>query len=155
VKPLSGRGSVPPPPGLPLAAPLACPYLSEVVEVVLAVDPAERRSCVDTVRLVANRYRFHVRPVAVVERAFEQLQHQVAKEFRRWAASQRWAHATFIPGIFLGEGFPPKKLAYPKTAAKLCALNRFFLGRDNELQLHHGNILLMDNKHRKLFVIKQ
>ena len=126
MKPISGRGSVPPPPGLPLAAPLACPYLSEVVEVVLAVDPAERRSCVDTVRLVANRYRFHVRPVAVVERAFEQLQHQVTKEFRRWAASQRWVHATFIPGIFLGEGFPPKKLASPQNGCQIVCSESFF-----------------------------
>ena len=39
-------------------------------------------------------------------------------------------------------------------AAKLCALNLFF-GRDNELQIYHGNLLLMDNKQRKLFVIKQ
>ena len=31
----------------------------------------------------------------------------------------------------------------------------FFFSRDNELQTHHGNFLLMDNKHRKLFVIKQ
>ena len=33
----------------------------------------------------------------------------------------------------------------PQTPAKLCALNLFF-GRDNELQICHGNILLMDNK---------
>jgi len=50
---------------------------------------------------------------------------------------------------------PPKTLTIPlQTAAKLCALNLFF-GRDNELQIYHGNFLLMDNKHRKLFVIKQ
>jgi len=42
----------------------------------------------------------------------------------------------------------------PQTPAKLCALNLFF-GRGNELQICHGNILLMDNKHGKLFVIKQ
>jgi len=40
-----------------------------------------------------------------------------------------------------------------KTAAKLCVLNLFF-GRYNELQIYHGNFLLMDSKHRKLFVIK-
>ena len=39
-------------------------------------------------------------------------------------------------------------------AAELCALNLFF-GRGNELQMYHGNILLMDNKHSKLFVVKQ
>ena len=35
-----------------------------------------------------------------------------------------------------------------------CVLCIFF-SRDNELQTYHGNFLLMDNKHRKLFVIKQ
>ena len=50
---------------------------------------------------------------------------------------------------------PPKKLTIPpSTAAKLCALNLFF-GRNSELQIHHGNFLLMDNKHRKLVVMKQ
>jgi len=39
-------------------------------------------------------------------------------------------------------------------AAKLCALNPFF-GRDDELQIYHGNFLLMDNTHRKFFVVKQ
>ena len=29
----------------------------------------------------------------------------------------------------------------------------FFFRRENELQIHHGNFYLMDNKHRKLFVI--
>ena len=42
---------------------------------------------------------------------------------------------------------PPKPLP-------MCALNIFF-GRVNELQIYHGNFLLMDNKHRKSFVIKQ
>ena len=76
--------------------------------------------------------------------------------------------AMFIPGILRGGGnspkniwgiwgeSPPKKKTYnpPPTAAKLCALNLFF-GRYNELQIYHGNFLLMDSKHRKLFVIKQ
>ena len=46
-------------------------------------------------------------------------------------------------------GFPPKK-----TAAKLCALNLYFCP-DNGLHIYHGNLLLMDNKHMKLVVIKQ
>jgi len=33
--------------------------------------------------------------------------------------------------------------------------SKCFFGRDNELQIHHGNYLLTDNKHRKLSVIKQ
>jgi len=41
-----------------------------------------------------------------------------------------------------------------QMTAKLCALNLFF-GRDNELPIYHGNVVLMDNKHRKLFVTKQ
>jgi len=50
-----------------------------------------------------------------------------------------------------------KKLTIPsprQTAAKLCAVDLFF-GRDNELQIRHANLLLMDNKRRKLFVIEQ
>jgi len=55
---------------------------------------------------------------------------------------------------FVGGGeLPPPTYNSPQTAAKLCALNLFF-GRDNELQIYNGN-LLMDNKHRTLLVIKQ
>ena len=58
--------------------------------------------------------------------------------------------------LFWGGGDfpPPSNYNFPQMAGKLCALNLFF-GRDNELQIYHGNFLLMDNKHRKLFVIKQ
>jgi len=75
--------------------------------------------------------------------------------------STRWYETApaFIPGIFWegseGESpspnspFPP-----PQTAAKLCALSRFW-GQDNELQVHRGNLLLIVNKCRKLFVINQ
>jgi len=57
--------------------------------------------------------------------------------------------AVFIPGIF-----PPLKLTiFPQTATTLCALNLFGWGSD--LQIYHGNILLMGNKHRKLFINKQ
>ena len=39
---------------------------------------------------------------------------------------------------------PLKKVTIPlQTAAKLCALNLLFR-RDNELQIYHGNFLLMD-----------
>jgi len=49
---------------------------------------------------------------------------------------------------------PNSKKTYnsPKRLPKLWAVNLFF-GRENELQIHHGNFYLMDNKHRKLFVI--
>ena len=66
------------------------------------------------------------------------------------------AASVFIPGLFFfggGEFPPPKNLQFPQTAAKLCDLNLFF-GWD-EFQIYHGNFLLMDNKHRELFAIKQ
>ena len=58
--------------------------------------------------------------------------------------------------LFGGGILPPQKklTASPQTAAKLCALNLFF-SRDSELQIYHGNSLLMDNKRRKLFANKQ
>jgi len=66
--------------------------------------------------------------------------------------------ALFIPGIFWGGILPPpkKNLQFPppQVAAKLCALYLFF-GQDSELQILHGNFLLVDDKHRKLFAIKQ
>ena len=66
----------------------------------------------------------------------------------------------FIPQasfLFAGLGgftFYEKNLHFPQMAAKLCALDLLF-GRDNELRIYHGNFHLMDNKHSKLFVIKQ
>ena len=59
----------------------------------------------------------------------------------------------FIPGIFFGGGDSPK-LTTPQTAAKWCALSLFF-SRNSGLQIYHENFLLMDNKHGKLFIIKQ
>ena len=51
----------------------------------------------------------------------------------------------FIPGIFafLGGGFPSPQKTYSssQTAVKFC----LFFGRGNELQIYHGNILLMDS----------
>ena len=46
--------------------------------------------------------------------------------------------------------FPPK-LTIPsrQTDARLSALNLFFFGWGNELQIYHGNFLLMDNRRRK------
>jgi len=42
----------------------------------------------------------------------------------------------------------------PQTAGKLCAVN-FFFCQDDELPIYHGNFLVMGNRHRKLFVVKQ
>ena len=61
--------------------------------------------------------------------------------------------AAFILGIFLGRGFPQTFHSPPKRLSN-CAVNLFF-GRDNALQIYHGNFLLIGNKYRKSFVIKQ
>jgi len=65
-------------------------------------------------------------------------------------------NCVYVRYLFKGGEFVPPKKTYnsPRTGAKLCALNLFF-GEDNDSQIYHGNFLLMDNKHRKLFVIKQ
>jgi len=61
----------------------------------------------------------------------------------------------FIQGIFLRWN-PPQNLTSPPKRLPNCVLKIFLFGRDNESQMYHGNFLtLMDNKHRKLFVVKQ
>lgn len=45
--------------------------LSKVIKVILSVDPTERRSFVETVRLVPDIR--HIRSIAVVESSLEQL----------------------------------------------------------------------------------
>ena len=67
------------------------------------------------------------------------------------------AIAVFILGIFLGWGISPpqkKNSQFPPNGCQIVC-SKSFLGRDNELQVYHGDFLLMDNKHRKLFVIKR
>jgi len=63
----------------------------------------------------------------------------------------------FQASFFFGGGaIPPKKeltVSPTQTTTKLCAL--YFFRRDNELQIYLGNFILMDNKRRKLFIIKQ
>jgi len=59
----------------------------------------------------------------------------------------------FIPDIFFVRGGGQTNLV-PQTAGKLCAVNLFFC-QDDELPIYHGNFLVMGNKHRKLFVVKQ
>ena len=64
-------------------------------------------------------------------------------------------HHCLSQASFGGGNPPPQKKTYnPLTVAKLCALNLFF-DQESELQICHGNCLLMDNKYRKSFVIKQ
>jgi len=55
-------------------------------------------------------------------------------------------------GASWGGESPPKKITIPLYGCQIVCSNPF-LGRYNELQIYHGNFLLMDNKHRKLFVI--
>jgi len=56
----------------------------------------------------------------------------------------------------LSGGPPPQKnLQFPPIGCRIVCSESFLFGRDNESQIYHGNFLLMDNKHRKLFVIKQ
>ena len=46
-------------------------------------------------------------------------------------------------------GILPKKLTIPSPKRlPNCVLQNLFFSRDNELQIYHGNFLLMDNKHR-------
>ena len=54
--------------------------------------------------------------------------------------------------FFGGRGNPSKKLTSPQKGSELCAV---FFGRESELQICHRSFLLIDNKHRKLFTIKQ
>ena len=62
--------------------------------------------------------------------------------------------STLLRSVYSGHLLAHGRISPPQTAAKLRALN-LFLGRDIELQICRGNFLLMDNKHRKLFVVKQ
>ena len=56
--------------------------------------------------------------------------------------------------LFVGVG-NPQTYNPLQTADKLYMCSISFFGRHNELQPYHEHFLLMDNKHRKLFVIKQ
>ena len=60
----------------------------------------------------------------------------------------QWCNSVFILGIFFlgGGGFP--------NGCQYCVLS-IIIGRDNESQIYHANFLLMDNKHRELFAMKQ
>jgi len=68
-----------------------------------------------------------------------------------WVYGQCLFQASFLRG---GGDFPPKKLTIlPDGGQTVCS--KSFFDRDNELQIYHGNLLLMNNAHRKLFVIRQ
>ena len=66
----------------------------------------------------------------------------------------RYVHCLFQASF---GGIPLRKkptIPLPQKVAKLCALNLSSAGTVN-YKTYHGNFLLMDNKHRKLFVIEQ
>jgi len=70
------------------------------------------------------------------------------------------AHSLYLllfQGSFLERGNPPQKITLsPQTASILCSRSFFDpFGRNSELQIYHRNFLLMDNKYRKSFLIKQ
>ena len=65
------------------------------------------------------------------------------------AESDVYALPVFIPGILGWGGGSPSLKRLPN-----CVLQIFFFGQDDDLQIYHGNFLLMGNKHGKLFVIK-
>jgi len=73
---------------------------------------------------------------------------------RTWYTDARLIHSVYSRHFW---GFPRWWEIPPRTAAKWRALNleSFFLGWENELQIYHGNFLLMDNKRRQLLVVKQ
>ena len=68
-------------------------------------------------------------------------------------------HLVTVDGVYTrhllwrGES-PPKELTVPQNGCQIVCFKSFFRSC-NELQTYHGNFLLMDNKHRKLFVITQ
>ena len=69
----------------------------------------------------------------------------------------RTTRPLFIPSILGGGNFlpaPQKTYNSPSNGCQIVCSKSFF-HRDSELQIYHGNFLLMDNKLRKLFVIKQ
>jgi len=57
--------------------------------------------------------------------------------------------------LFGGRGTPPVKTYNAPKRLPNCVLLNLFFGRDNEIQIYHGNFLLMENKHMKLFVTKR
>ena len=67
-----------------------------------------------------------------------------------------WIIHCFVQASFFLGGNSPLKKTYNSPHQRLpnCALNLFWPGTIN-YKLYHKNFLLMDNKHRKLFVTKQ
>jgi len=62
----------------------------------------------------------------------------------------------YSSNVFGGDSHPPNKITIP-TPKRLpnCVLWFVFFSTGTMSYKYHGNFLLLDNKHRKLFVIKQ
>jgi len=62
----------------------------------------------------------------------------------------------FILVIFFGGESPSKKTYNPPNGCQIVSSKCLFFVWDNKLglRIYHGNYLIMDNKHRKPFVIK-
>jgi len=76
-----------------------------------------------------------------------------------FSALRRFADVVRRSAVFIrtfGEGFPPQNLQFapPNSCKTVCSVS-FFRSRQRITNMHHGNFPSVDNKHRKLFVIKQ
>jgi len=77
-----------------------------------------------------------------------------ARQNSHGSHGQRLFQASFFWG---GGNLPLPKLTLPPPngCQIVCSKSFFSVGAMNCTEICHGNILLMDNKHRKLFVVKQ
>jgi len=74
----------------------------------------------------------------------------------RYRSAAATAAIVYSKHLFWWEGYsPPKNIPFhPPTGCQIVCC-KSFCSRGSESQIYHGNFLLMDSKHRKLFVIKQ
>jgi len=68
--------------------------------------------------------------------------------------AEQYTVSAYSSHLFLRGGeFPSQTYNFPPNSWQI--VPQIFFGRDNELPIYHGNFLLMDNKYRKLLVIRQ
>jgi len=73
----------------------------------------------------------------------------------RYRSAAATAAIVYSKHLFWWEGYSPQNIPFHLPAGCQIVCSKSFCGRGNESQIYHGNFLLMDSKHRKLFVIKQ
>jgi len=61
----------------------------------------------------------------------------------------------FQASFFWGGGVHPKNVQSPSPNGCQIVCSKSFSRPDSELQIYHGNVLLIDNKHRQFFAIGQ